>query len=530
MLAALALIGSLATANAYVWPSPQLEALDSARFGLVTFAVHGLDDFLNTCSGFLFATGVDEETGRSNAADWLRTAYHDMATHNVEDGTGGLDASIRFGVEQGREENAGTGFNNTVSHLFAPNANRYISVADLIALGAVMVMEACGPAGGRPADIPQLAYRGGRVDATEPNLPGVPRPEQDLDSHIAAFSRQGFTQKEMISLIACGHSFGGVQHQFFPEIVPELNDANNTLSVQHFDTTNFEFDNNVATEYIAGTTQNPLVVGLNDTTNSDKRIFGSDGNATMRAFAESRELFASTCAELITRMIDTVPKGVQLTEVITPLPVKPTVSFTLDGDVLQMTIEVRFFGMSDEKRTVLLLADDHAGNTKNWTLDALGVTTGLNGRYSAAWYTINATVPATAGFKNMSFSVDGKLEDQDGHGFPLEDGVVFANTSCAFDDTFTGGRIDVGVRNGLNPSRVYLEWDSPDNTTRPITQEINIPPPAQASAADSPYTIWSVDIPSTFARYTIGAEVDGVKRSSSEKHLLFLLPLCADIA
>ena len=29
-------------------------------------------------------------------------AYHDMATHNVEDGTGGLDASIQF--EQDRPE------------------------------------------------------------------------------------------------------------------------------------------------------------------------------------------------------------------------------------------------------------------------------------------------------------------------------------------------------------------------------------------------------------------------------------------
>jgi hypothetical protein len=28
---------------------------------------------------------------------------------------------------------------------------------------------------------------------------------------------------------------------------------------------------------------NPLVVGLNDTGNSDKRIFSSDGNVTMRA-------------------------------------------------------------------------------------------------------------------------------------------------------------------------------------------------------------------------------------------------------
>ena len=31
-------------------------------------------------------------------------AYHDMATHNVEDGTGGLDGSIRIPEEQDRAE------------------------------------------------------------------------------------------------------------------------------------------------------------------------------------------------------------------------------------------------------------------------------------------------------------------------------------------------------------------------------------------------------------------------------------------
>ena len=38
-----------------------------------------------------------------------------------------------------------------------------------------------------------------------------------------------------------------------------------------------------ATEYIEGTTQNPLVVGLNETKNSDGRIFSLDGNQTMSA-------------------------------------------------------------------------------------------------------------------------------------------------------------------------------------------------------------------------------------------------------
>ncbi|KAJ7318483.1 hypothetical protein DFH08DRAFT_892156 [Mycena albidolilacea] len=40
-----------------------------------------------------------------------------------------------------------------------------------------------------------------------------------------------------------------------------------------------------ATEYIFGTTKNPLVVGLDNKINSDKRIFGSDGNVTMILWA-----------------------------------------------------------------------------------------------------------------------------------------------------------------------------------------------------------------------------------------------------
>jgi hypothetical protein len=41
------------------------------------------------------------------------------------------------------------------------------------------------------------------------------------------------------------------------------------------------------------------------------------------SFANSPELFATTCARLFALMIDTVPKGVKLTEVIEPLPAKP---------------------------------------------------------------------------------------------------------------------------------------------------------------------------------------------------------------
>jgi hypothetical protein len=39
--------------------------------------------------------------------------------------------------------------------------------------------------------------------------------------------------------------------------------------------------------------------------------------------AASETFFRSTCATLFERMLNTVPKGVQLTQVIEPLPVKP---------------------------------------------------------------------------------------------------------------------------------------------------------------------------------------------------------------
>jgi hypothetical protein len=50
---------------------------------------------------------------------------------------------------------------------------------------------------------PRIAYRGGRVDATGPNAPGVPEPHQPLEVHVDKFARQGFTSEEMIGLVAC---------------------------------------------------------------------------------------------------------------------------------------------------------------------------------------------------------------------------------------------------------------------------------------------------------------------------------------
>ncbi|KAF7367873.1 Peroxidase [Mycena sanguinolenta] len=490
----------LGTANAYIWPSPQLDALEALRFDLDR---NGLTSFLDPCDQFAFD---NPGSGRSNAADWIRTAYHDMATYNITDGTGGMDASIRFSVEQARPEDPGDGFLNS-NIVLGLSANRYISIADTLAVGAILAIEACGG--------PQIAFRGGRVDAGEPNLPGVPEPQQDLASHVAAFARQGFNQTEMIGLVACGHTFGGVQQSLFPLTVPEFNAPNNSESVAHFDSTFVTFDNNIATEYISGTTLNPLVVGNNETTNSDKRIFGSDGNATMLAFANSPEHFAATCADLFARMVDTVPNGVQLTEVIEPLPVKPAnIKIDLDGDNIRFAGEVRFWNLPDNpERTVNLLWDDRVGGKNNATLLLEGVSD-LNGRNNATWYAFNAsadtgflTLNATAGITNMQFVVDDTLENQ---------GALFVLT----------GRWDVAVRSEVNATltRLYLEQDSFDSVNRPIVVEVDLTP--NIDNAVPGFAIWSGPAVNAAALCTISAEIGGVTVSRSEPRSLLDFSEC----
>ncbi|KAK6988667.1 peroxidase [Favolaschia claudopus] len=527
------------SAAVHTWPSPKLDALEAQRWDQDD-TINGFSSFVQPCTFFIRGNDDGSETGRANGPDWIRTAYHDMATHNSEDGTGGLDASIRFAEEQSRPENAGTGFQNTLD-VFVAFTTRHVSLADLIAIGLVTAVENCGG--------PQIYFRGGRIDAAEPNAPGVPEPQGDLNAHIASFKKQGFTQTEMIGLVACGHSFGGVEHKPFPEIVPELNDPNNTLSVQHFDTTFDFFDNKVATEYIAGTSQNPLLVGANDTTNSDKRIFASDGNKTMASFADSSELFASTCASLFSRMLDTVPKDVELSDVIDPLPVKPSeVQIVLGTNgKLQLSGVVRLFNVTvdDPQRTVQLLIDSHSGETTTTTLALDRFSSAMGGRVQSPFYAFNQSQDADGnqvgvieldpakGIEKMRFNINGKVEDQGGVGFKVEDGVVFSETSCITtvgateDDDPVAGRFDIAVRTGLNPTRVFLEQEVKDSINRTVVKETSVEKPAQpGSAGDGAYEIWSIQV-NDANTYTIGAEIDGGKFSTIDTHSLKELTACA---
>ena len=89
---------------------------------------------------------------------------------------------------------------------------------------------------------PTIPLRMGRIDALVAGPAGVPQPQQDLASHTASFRRQGFNPTEMIGLVACGHTFGGVRTPDFPDIVPAT--VNGSQLIVSFDSTP-KYDNAV---------------------------------------------------------------------------------------------------------------------------------------------------------------------------------------------------------------------------------------------------------------------------------------------
>ncbi|KAJ6506638.1 heme peroxidase [Mycena sanguinolenta] len=274
----------------FTWPDPFLDTLD--------------DQLYRDSSVSKFAADCSPRENSTIAAQWLRLAYHDMATYNSTTGAGGMDASIQF--EFSRAQDIGRGMLESLNDL-SSSPNQYVGLADVIAMAAINAVVGCGG--------PAIPFRGGRIDATEAGPATVPEPH-NLASHIASFQAQGFNETEMIALVACGHSLGGVRQVDFPLIVTE----DVPTGIQTFAST-VGFANAVVTEYLDGTTENVLVVGSNITTRSDFRIFSSDGNVTMQSLA-SPETFNQVSADLIERMINTVPSTVTLTEPIEPFDFK----------------------------------------------------------------------------------------------------------------------------------------------------------------------------------------------------------------
>lgn len=345
-----------------------------------------------------------------------------MATANVFFGTGGIDASVMYELNNG--ENLGPGLNTsliTYAGYFSPRS----SMSDLIALGASLSTRVCGG--------PAVPVRGGRVDATSAGSVGVPQPQNAISLFINQFQRMGFTQAEMIGLVACGHTIGGVHTTEFPALVPAGTAANNESAL---DSTPEVFDNKVVTEYLDGTTKSPLVVGPSVALkqNADFVVFNSDRNVTMKNLASPTN-FTSTCASLLQRMVEVVPSGVALSDPILPYAVKPVdLGLTLNSDgatlLLSGSIRVRTTGLAQAVSGVTLAYKDRSGaSCASCTISATPEASGSGLDDTFDYFPISADIPVASGISSFTVTLqfaDGttKLYDNNGNSYPISDAVI----------------------------------------------------------------------------------------------------------
>ncbi|KAJ7896023.1 heme peroxidase [Mycena olivaceomarginata] len=453
---------SCTSTRAYVWPSPY-DFLEDAYTVSSGFADGGIVDGVNPCS---FEPIGGRLAGRQAAAEWLRLAYHDSATYNIETGLGGLDASIGF--ETNRPQNIGRSMNDSLV-FFAAFQSKTSSMADVIALGVILAIKNCGG--------PSVPFRAGRIDAESAGPETVPEPQQDLESHTSAFALQGFNVTEMIGLVACGHTIGGVHQVDFPLSVEGAITSSNPDGVVHFDSTFDSFDNRIATQWIDGTSVDPLAVGFNETTNSDARIFAADGNRTMQAFAQDPDFFSAQCGSLLERMLNTVPKTVQLSEVIEPLPVKPFELFAslASNGSLVLSGYVRIFGTSaaaaaasPANMPVTLNWKDRNGRTNaTYSISAVAVSQTSGSLWgSVHFFQVSAVIDPSLGIS--SFVVDWAYDnsgtlthsDNGGAGFPFQDVALHQpDKSCRGDDLTT--TVYAVIRNDMGPvTDAYVEYTS----------------------------------------------------------------------
>ncbi|KAK5658489.1 hypothetical protein OQA88_1880 [Cercophora sp. LCS_1] len=377
--------------------------------------------------------------GRVTASEWLRVAFHDMATANRFSGTGGIDASLQFELNNG--ENTGPGHRTTLA-FYANYLSSRSSMADLIAAGTYASVRGCGGLA--------IPLKLGRKDASAAGSTGVPQPQNSIGTFRQQFDRMGFTSVEMVQVTACGHTLGGVHTAEFPELVPAGTGVNGQVG---FDGTVAVFDNKVATEYIDGTTTNPLVVGPSVRLNrhSDFKVFNSDGNATINAMS-SLEAFQNVCKTVLQKMIDVVPRGVTLTEPIVPYMVKPVdMQLTLNtpGNTLLLTgsIRVRTTDLpGDSILNVVLTWKDRNGGDKcgsaascSTTSTQQGVASGFDDTF--AFFPISTLVPASSGISSFTIKInlrDGTSQEYDNNGnsYPMNDGIILQKPqSCLLQGT-----------------------------------------------------------------------------------------------
>ncbi|KAK2464444.1 hypothetical protein APHAL10511_003592 [Amanita phalloides] len=425
--------------GAYVWPA-KTDALEDVIFNDSGYNAAGVGNHIIKCGD---PGRGDISTGAQVAAAWLRTAYHDMITYVGAEKAGGLDASVLF--ETDRMENIGIGFNNTFLDI-QPGYSSRVGMADVITAAAYFALRKCGG--------PAIDVRAGRVDAQSGGTFGAPDPTETFHVHRMKFERANRNQTQMIQMIACGHSIGGVHGNDFPAVTL----ASDPAFIAHFDSTFNVYDNHVALDFISGNTSNPLASGPR-MSQSDFRIFTSDGNKTITSMS-TPEGFAETCRRTITQMVETVPEGVELTEPITPSPLRPTnlkLTVNRKGSVnIQGEIRLHTDGVFNAQLLdVQLTFTDRNGKALPKSIKAPYINRGFGVDFQFDYFKINVDLPT--GISSMNVMVGDKLYDNAGHGFQIADQVVFQQADSCYVPSTKTVTVYAAVSKSISTAEVKLE-------------------------------------------------------------------------
>ncbi|RYP50690.1 hypothetical protein DL768_003834 [Monosporascus sp. mg162] len=478
------------------WPSP-IDELEEIMYQVRGYRSRQFGGTVMPCSNE--ASGP----GRLAAAEWVRTAFHDMAATTIDTRTnvraGGLDASIQY--ELGNLENAGPAFLTTLRFMQDFYTSRS-SMADLIALGTHFAVRSCGG--------PAVPVRAGRVDAGIAGpLGNIPMPQNSAFTFENQFARMGFSRAEMIQVVACGHTLGSVHAAEFPQIVP-VGSAPPNDEVP-MDSTPAAFDNRIVTEYISGNTTNPLVVGpsVRATRHSDFKVFNSDQNVTVRAMASPAE-FSSTCQRVLQKMIDTVPSSVALSDPIQPYFVKPVnMQLTLNAGASTMRlsglIRVRTTGLAGDSvsSVAVTFKDRNGGNSCGsagctFTASLLGASNGFDDTF--VWFPIDRTIPAATGISSFTLTLNmasgtTQTVDNNGNSYPLQDAILIQKPQSCVLSSIGLISVTAAVRNDRNslPVNMLLSYKEPTGIANlPVPNLRTVTVPMTRGNCVGAYTFYNV--------------------------------------
>ncbi|KXJ92952.1 heme peroxidase [Microdochium bolleyi] len=525
LLSAMASLAAVAGADP-TWPA-STDELEEIMFQVTGYRARQFGGTVIPCANQALGPG------RHGPAEWIRSAFHDVATTRFSSSgsrLGGMDGSLQFELSSG--ENVGQAFRATLDFM-KDYHTRKTSIADLLSLGVYYASRACaGPA---------VPIRAGRIDATAGLGTGfIPIPQDQPQGLTNKFSRMGFSLSEGIELTACGHTLGSVHAANFPNLVA-ADDPVLVGGAVGLDSTPTKFDNTIAVEYIAWNSTNPLIRGTTSQarrTNSDTKLYSYEGqNQTIGAMARDNPTdFNARCSRVFQKMIEVVPPGVALSDPITPYFVKPVnVQLTLNGGAssfqLNGFIRIRTTGLAADPVTgVSITYKDRNDGSEcgalgcTFALSRQGITNGFDDTF--AWYPINRQIPTAGGISSFTVKVtrqSGQTQtvDNNGQGYPLQDkAVLMQPQSCFLSSQGQSGQLTVNaaIRNDRATMPVsafvsYLQETGDDNL--PIPQLRNATITLTQGRCAGLYTVYtgSVTIPGS---YGYAAKLDVMSGSGSD--------------